>query len=66
MPVFSPHDLRHRRAALWHLQRVPIDDAAAWLGHSPAEHLATYAHATLVDGDELDYPNLLDYVEVLA
>ena len=32
----------------------------AWLGHSPHEHLATYAQATLVDRDELDYPNLLD------
>jgi integrase len=59
VPVFSPHDLRHRRATLWHLQGVPIADAAAWLGHSPAEHLATYAHATLVDRNELDYPNLL-------
>jgi len=38
---------------------VPIADAAAWLGHSPSEHLATYAHPTLVDRDELDYPNLL-------
>jgi integrase len=60
VPVFSPHDLRHRRATLWHLQGVPIADAAAWLGHSPQEHLATYAHATLVDRDELDYPNLFD------
>jgi integrase len=59
VPVFSPHDLRHRRATLWHLQGRPIADAAAWLGHSPAEHLATYAHATLVDRDELDYPKLL-------
>jgi integrase len=59
VPVFSPHDLRHRRATLWHLQGVPIADAAAWLGHSPSEHLATYAHATLVDRDELAYPALL-------
>jgi integrase len=59
VPVFSPHDLRHRRATLWHLQGVPIADAAAWLGHSPAEHLATYAHATLVDRNELSYPDLL-------
>jgi integrase len=60
IPVFSPHDLRHRRATLWHLQGVPIADAAAWLGHSPSEHLATYAHATLVDRDELTYPDLLE------
>jgi integrase len=59
VPVFSPHDLRHRRATLWHLQGVPVVEAAAWLGHSPAEHLATYAHATLIDRGELDYPDLL-------
>jgi integrase len=60
VPVFSPHDLRHRRATLWHLQGVPIADAAAWLGHSPSEHLATYAHATLVERDELNYLDLFD------
>lgn len=49
---------------LWHLQGVPIADAAAWLGHSPSEHLATYAHALLVDRDELDFPNLLDTAPV--
>lgn len=59
VPVFSPHDLRHRRATLWHLQGVPVVEAASWLGHSPAEHIGTYAHATLVDRDELDYPDLL-------
>jgi integrase len=59
VPVFSPHDLRHRRATLWHLQGVPIADAAAWLGHSPSEHLATYAHATLVDRDEITYTDAL-------
>src|SRR5690242_4925730 len=38
VPVFSPHDLRHRRATLWHLQGVPPAEAAAWLGHSATEH----------------------------
>jgi integrase len=64
VPVFSPQDLRHRRATLWHLQGVPAVEAAAWLGHSPHEHIGTYAHATLVDRDELDYPNLLDSAPV--
>jgi hypothetical protein len=59
VPVFSPHDVRHRRATLWHLQGVPAAEAAAWLGHSPQEHLATYAQATLVDRDELEYVVLL-------
>ena len=59
MPEFSPHDLRHRRATLWHLQGVPPVEAAAWLGHSPTEHLKTYAHATLVDRSELDHARLV-------
>ena len=53
-PVFSPHDLRHRRATLWHLGGVPASQAAAWLGHSAQEHLRTYAHVML-DRAELDY-----------
>ena len=36
-PLFSPHDLRHRRASLWHLAGVPAVEAASWLGHSPVE-----------------------------
>jgi integrase len=59
VPLFSPNDLRHRRATLWHLQRVPAAQAAAWLGHSPQEHLRTYAHATLADRRELDHRKML-------
>jgi integrase len=44
-PLFSPHDVRHRRASLWHLAGVPAVQAAAWLGHSPVEHLRTYARS---------------------
>jgi integrase len=55
VPLFSPHDLRHRRATLWHLGGVPAAQAAAWLGHSPTEHLRTYAHVALADRSELDY-----------
>jgi len=57
-PLFSPHDLRHRRATLWHLGGVAAAQAAAWLGHSPQEHLRTYAHVVL-DRRELDYAKLL-------
>jgi integrase len=54
VPAFSPHDLRHRRATLWHLGGVPAATASAWLGHSAQEHLRTYAHAVL-DRTEIDY-----------
>ena len=59
VPLFSPHDLRHRRATLWHMQGVPVVEAASWLGHSPTEHVKTYAHATLADRRELVYSDLL-------
>ncbi len=59
VPAISPHDLRHRRATLWHLQGVPPVEAAAWLGHSPTEHLRTYAHATLIDRSELEHARLV-------
>jgi integrase len=58
VPTFSPHDLRHRRATLWHLQGVPAVKAASWLGHSAQEHLRTYAHV-VVDRAELDYADPL-------
>lgn len=57
-PHFSPHDLRHRRASLWHLEGVPVAQAATWLGHSSQEHLRTYAHVVL-DRTEIDYAKVL-------
>jgi site-specific recombinase XerD len=38
VPAFSPHDLRHPRATLWHLGGTPAATASAWLGHSAQEH----------------------------
>ena len=61
IPAFSPHDLRHRRATLWHLSGVPVVDAAAGsdiLRRSTSDH----THATLTDRSELDYPTLLGRV----
>lgn len=59
VPDFSPHDLRHRRATLWHLDGVPVAQASSWLGHSAQEHLRTYAHASLEDRTEIDYAAVL-------
>lgn len=58
IPAYSPHDLRHRRASLWHLSGVPAVQAASWLGHSAQEHLRTYAHV-VIDRTEIDYGDLL-------
>lgn len=62
VPAFSPDDLRHRRATLWHLSGVPAAQAAAWLGHSPTEQLRTYVHATLSDRGELDHARLVHHL----
>lgn len=59
VPAFSPHQLRHRRATLWHLSGVPIAQAALWLGHSAQVHLRTYQHATLADRREVNYLDLI-------
>lgn len=64
-PAFSPHDLRHRRATLWHLGGVPVAEAAGWLGHSAQEHLKTYAHVVL-DRSEVDYGSLIGARAVLS
>jgi integrase len=65
VPMFSPHDLRHRRATLWHLQGIPAVEAASWLGHSAQEHLKTYAHV-VIDRSEVDYADLLDDARLIA
>jgi integrase len=62
VPQFSRHELRHRRATLWHLAGVPAAEAASWLGHSPQEHLRTYAHV-LIDRTEINPSELLGTVQ---
>jgi integrase len=54
VPAFSPHDLRHRRASLWHRGGMPIAEACDTLGHSPQVHLGLYAHVVL-DRREVNY-----------
>lgn len=50
IPVFSPHDLRHRRGSLWHGQGVPARELAARLGHARASmSLDVYAHVMPID-----------------
>lgn len=43
-----------------------VVEAAAWLGHSPQEHLRTYVHATLADRSELDYAKLLGRSQIVT
>ena len=58
-PVFSPHDLRHRRISLLHLSGVPWATIGQGVGQRNLAVTAnTYTHV-LADERELDYANLL-------
>lgn len=59
VPVFSPHDLRHRRISLLHLGGVPWATIGQSVGQRDLAVTAnTYTHV-LADERELDYANLL-------
>ncbi len=59
IPVWSPHDLRHRRISLLHLRGVPWARIADWVGQRKLSVTAdTYTHV-LIDETELDYAALL-------
>jgi integrase len=59
VPVFSPHDLRHRRISLLHLGGVPWATIGQGVGQRNLAVTAnTYTHV-LADERELDYANLL-------
>jgi integrase len=59
VPVFSPHDLRHRRISLLHLGGVPWARIGEHVGQRNLAVTAnTYSHV-LTDEAELDYEGLL-------
>jgi integrase len=59
VPVFSPHDLRHRRISLLHRQGRSWAEIARFVGQRKLSLTAdTYTHV-LSDGRELDYERLL-------
>jgi integrase len=59
VPLFSPHDLRHRRISLLHLGGVPWARIGEAMGQrSLAVTADTYTHV-LTDERELDYAGLL-------
>jgi integrase len=59
VPVFSPHDLRHRRISLLHRQGRSWAEVARFVGQRKLSITAdTYTHV-LVDGRETDYEALL-------
>ncbi len=59
VPVFSPHDLRHRRISLLHRQGRTWAEIGRLVGQRKLSVTAdTYTHV-LSDGRELDYPTLV-------
>ena len=43
--TYSPHDLRHRRISLWHMQGVPLAQVGQWVGQRNLSVTAdTYTH----------------------
>jgi integrase len=50
VPHYQPHDLRHRRIAIWHQSGVPARELAERAGHArPSMSLDVYSHVMLPD-----------------
>jgi integrase len=65
VPVFSPHDLRHRRISLLHHQGVSWAEIGARVGQRNLSTTAdTYTHV-LMDYREIDRPKLLARVRTV-
>lgn len=59
IPLWSPHDLRHRRISLLHLRGMPWARIGEFVGQRDLSVTAdTYTHA-MIDETELDYAELL-------
>lgn len=53
IPNYSPHDLRHRRASLWHFQGVPLREVQHRVGHSDMSITGdTYTHVMIDPWDD--------------
>jgi integrase len=59
IPLWSPHDLRHRRISLLHLRGVPWARIAEFVGQRDLTVTANIYTHVLVDEAELDYVELL-------
>jgi integrase len=63
IPLYSPHDLRHRRLSLWHGQGVPVRELAERAGHArPTLTLDVYSHVMPIE--EVTPETLLSHVVV--
>jgi integrase len=59
IPMFSPHDLRHRRISLMHLAGIPLARIGEAVGHGDIVTTArTYTHV-IADEAEVNYADVL-------
>ena len=50
IPIYSPHDLRHRRITIWHHAGMPTKEIQGRVGHARASMtLDVYAHVMPVE-----------------
>ncbi len=59
--IGSPYDLRHSAASLWLHEGINSVQVAAWMGHSPAMLLGTYAHV-IAELDPDDRSSAVDMI----
>jgi integrase len=59
IPLFSPHDLRHRRISLLHLRGAPWARIGEFVGQRNLSVTADVYSHVLADETELDYAELL-------
>ena len=59
VPVFSPHDLRHRRISLLHLGGKPWAEVGALVGQRDLSVTANAYSHVILDRVEVDYAALL-------
>ena len=59
VPMFSPHDLRHRRVSLLHLAGVPWARIGEAVGHDDITTTSRVYTHVLADETEVDYWQIL-------
>jgi integrase len=60
IPLWSPHDLRHRRISLLHLRGVPWARIAEFVGQRDLTVTANVYSHVMLDEAELDYAEMLN------
>lgn len=66
VPSFSPHDLRHRRISLMHVQGVSWAEIGAKVGQRNIAITANRYTHVMVDYREVDRQNLLERVRAVS